>query len=130
MKGLMLYFAAAAVALALVQSLQCYTCDDYTASKDCSTVTNCSDTTKFCKTAVKSPNVGFPFTGDEEVRRVCAVSCEQTEEDSLGNDGPTFCCNSDLCNNRGLSSHSNSLAASALNLSVLILTLTAMRIFL
>ncbi|XP_041424197.1 ly6/PLAUR domain-containing protein 2-like [Xenopus laevis] len=125
MKSLLL-ITAAALSLALVQSLQCYTCDDYTASKDCSTEKNCSDTTKYCKTAVKSPNVGFPFTGDEEVRRVCAVSCEQTEEDSLGNDGPTFCCNSDLCNNRGLYSHSNSLAAAARSFALLILTLTAL----
>ncbi|XP_031760414.1 secreted Ly-6/uPAR-related protein 1-like [Xenopus tropicalis] len=128
MNGWIVYLATAAATLALVHSLRCYTCDDYTASKDCSSVKNCSVTTRYCKTAVKSPGVGYPFNGNEEVRRVCAESCEQTDEDTLGNDGPTFCCNSDLCNNRGLYSHSNSLAAAVQSLVVPILTVTVMRI--
>ncbi|XP_056379012.1 secreted Ly-6/uPAR-related protein 1-like [Hyla sarda] len=96
------------VALALFSrrggSIVCYYCPDETLSSECTEQRNCSSSSNVCKTTVLSPDVGFPFQGNEVVIRGCSssTSCIADDPDSLGDSKIIFCCNTDLCNNRGI----------------------------
>ncbi|KAG9465599.1 hypothetical protein GDO78_018026 [Eleutherodactylus coqui] len=83
-------------------SINCFYCPDGTLSSECTDTRNCT-TMNSCKTTVLSPDVGFPFQGNEVVIRGCSLSenCIPSDEE-LGNSRVIFCCNIDLCNNRGI----------------------------
>ncbi|XP_069588110.1 ly6/PLAUR domain-containing protein 2-like [Ranitomeya imitator] len=84
-------------------SLMCYYCPDRTLSSECTDTRNCTTATSVCKTTVLSPDVGFPFQGNEEVIRGCSTvsTCFNSDLD-LGSSQIIFCCSTDLCNSRGL----------------------------
>ncbi|KAG8535963.1 hypothetical protein GDO81_027390 [Engystomops pustulosus] len=81
----------------------CYYCPDETLSSECTDTKNCTAADSLCKTTVLSSNVGFPFDGKEVVIRGCSNSkCSPSSNDELGNSQIVFCCNVELCNNRGI----------------------------
>ncbi|KAG9467051.1 hypothetical protein GDO78_015712, partial [Eleutherodactylus coqui] len=84
------------------ESIHCFYCPDETLSSECIDTKNCT-TMGSCKTTVLSPDVGFPFQGNEVVIRGCSISetCIPSDE-GLGNSRVIFCCTTDLCNNRGI----------------------------
>ncbi|XP_053323219.1 secreted Ly-6/uPAR-related protein 1-like [Spea bombifrons] len=112
MKTITMHLLLAALSLDLAFSLKCHVCYEVTQSRDCRDEMVCSPESKVCKTVVYSPQVGFPFNGEEMVTRSCATSCVENDPYALGNDKPVFCCTIDLCNNRGLYA-SNSTANSS-----------------
>ncbi|XP_056379013.1 ly6/PLAUR domain-containing protein 2-like, partial [Hyla sarda] len=85
-------------------SILCYYCPEETFSAECTDQRNCTGANNVCKTTVLSPDVGYPFQGNEVVIRGCAraVTCINNDMDELGNSQIISCCNTDLCNNRGL----------------------------
>ncbi|XP_040288618.1 ly6/PLAUR domain-containing protein 2-like [Bufo bufo] len=50
-----------------------------------------------CKTTVMSPDVGFPFTGNEIVLDNARKQCVPTGLNWLGVTRKILCCNADLC---------------------------------
>ncbi|XP_075437609.1 ly6/PLAUR domain-containing protein 2-like [Ascaphus truei] len=102
MKGFAIYLLTLALSWQTVWSLQCYFCPYVSPSSECSDTRNCSEKHTVCETKVYSPDVGFPFQGNEEVTRDCAVVCKASDVDELGVVHPILCCNIDLCNSRGL----------------------------
>ncbi|KAM4687257.1 ly6/PLAUR domain-containing protein 2-like [Discoglossus pictus] len=105
MKVLMTLTLAAALWMELGQALVCYTCNVPTALKDCNVKTNCtaiSPLLTFCKTSVYAKAVGYPVQGAQTVFRQCVQECTSTNNDMLGITDPVNCCNSDLCNRRGI----------------------------
>ncbi|XP_056378870.1 ly6/PLAUR domain-containing protein 2-like [Hyla sarda] len=98
------------------QGLLCFTCNTPTTSSACNQPTNCSALSSkfaFCKTNLVSPDVGFPFTGSEQVYRQCAEKCDPTGQNWLGVTRKVLCCNLDLCNRNGIKDGSSSSAADA-----------------
>nr|XP_033788662.1 ly6/PLAUR domain-containing protein 2-like [Geotrypetes seraphini] len=87
----------------LVLSLECYYCPSAVPSAECTEVVNCTKNEPMCKTKVTDSDFGFPFQGTEHVTRGCAKQCFPSSLDTIGDANPIFCCNSDRCNNRGLS---------------------------
>ncbi|KAM4029615.1 ly6/PLAUR domain-containing protein 2-like [Anomaloglossus baeobatrachus] len=85
-------------------SIMCYYCPDKTLSSECTDTRNCTAANTMCKTTVLSPDVSYPFLGNEVVTRSCspAATCLPSDMGELGNSQFVFCCNLDLCNNRGL----------------------------
>ncbi|XP_075684043.1 ly6/PLAUR domain-containing protein 2-like [Rhinoderma darwinii] len=85
-------------------SVICYYCPSETFSSECTDQKNCTSNNIMCKTTVLSPDVGYPFQGNEVVIRDCSTfaNCNPSDQDELGNSRTIFCCNTDLCNNRGL----------------------------
>ncbi|XP_053323900.1 ly6/PLAUR domain-containing protein 2-like [Spea bombifrons] len=102
MKTLIICLIVAVLFLDFAYSLQCYFCYEAIESKNCRALKNCSEGLGFCKTTVHSPDLGFPFTGEELITRDCAKSCEQSDPNTMGETRPVFCCNIDACNSRGL----------------------------
>ncbi|XP_075437602.1 ly6/PLAUR domain-containing protein 2-like [Ascaphus truei] len=102
MKGLLVCLGAAALLYDLAVSLSCYLCQSQTESRDCIDIKNCTEGFKICKTTVYSPDIGYPFQGNELVVRDCAHTCIESDPNTLGQSRPVFCCTTDLCNNRGL----------------------------
>ncbi|XP_063306310.1 secreted Ly-6/uPAR-related protein 1-like [Pelobates fuscus] len=100
--GLIIYLLVAVLSLDFADSLKCYYCHEQIESRNCWGEMECPPDVKMCKTTVYSPNIGYPFNGEEVVTRSCAKSCVETSQDFIGNDRPVFCCTSDFCNNRGL----------------------------
>ncbi|KAG8550493.1 hypothetical protein GDO81_025133 [Engystomops pustulosus] len=49
-----------------------------------------------------SPDVGFPFKGNEMVFRQCVESCIPTGANWLGVTRKILCCNLDFCNGQGI----------------------------
>ncbi|XP_073536047.1 secreted Ly-6/uPAR-related protein 1-like [Phyllobates terribilis] len=84
--------------------IMCYYCPDGAFSSECTDTKNCTAANSVCKTTVISPEVGYPFLGNEVVIRGCSLSqiCLDNNQDELGNSQIVFCCRTDLCNNRGL----------------------------
>ncbi|XP_073433468.1 secreted Ly-6/uPAR-related protein 1-like [Dendrobates tinctorius] len=91
------------------ESLMCYYCPDATYSSECTDTRNCTAAISVCKTTVLSPDVGYPFEGNEVVTRGCSTTktCFNSSLDELGNSQIVFCCSNDLCNNRGLNGTSS-----------------------
>ncbi|KAM3910384.1 ly6/PLAUR domain-containing protein 2-like [Leptodactylus fuscus] len=106
------------------ESLVCYYCPDETLSSECTDQKNCTASDSMCKTTVLSPDIPFPFQGNEVVIRGCSTirDCDPTEEDELGNIRKVFCCNVELCNNRGLNATTSYAAdKSSMTLGIILL---------
>ncbi|XP_040289418.1 ly6/PLAUR domain-containing protein 2-like [Bufo bufo] len=110
-----MFLVALALCFQTGGSILCYFCPDQTLSSECTDQKNCTATDSVCKTTVLSPDVGFPFQGNEIVIRGCSTrtTCIPSDQDELGNSRFVLCCNIDLCNSRGLNATSNSRRAAA-----------------
>ncbi|XP_075067709.1 ly6/PLAUR domain-containing protein 2-like isoform X2 [Mixophyes fleayi] len=94
----------------MLQGLSCFTCDTATTSRECNRMTNCSALNSLfavCKTTIMSPDVGFPFKGDESVVRQCAQTCIPTGQNWIGITKKIICCNLDFCNRQGINGTSS-----------------------
>ncbi|XP_038249368.1 ly6/PLAUR domain-containing protein 2-like [Dermochelys coriacea] len=106
-------------------TLQCYTCQEPMSASLCMTISNCSTDDIMCKTVMYSQEEVYPFMGDSTVIKSCAQKCIPSDVDEIGSSRPTFCCNSDLCNQDGAVSVQISYVAmgiSAIFLCVLLRT--------
>ncbi|XP_063306312.1 ly6/PLAUR domain-containing protein 2-like [Pelobates fuscus] len=102
MKGFTLLLASLALWFNPAWSLECFFCVTQTNAQSCVQTQTCAENEKVCKTIEYSAPSTFPFDAPYVVVKGCAASCKQDDPDELGTAQPTFCCNTDFCNTRGL----------------------------
>uniref|UniRef100_A0A8C5MWT2 Snake toxin/toxin-like domain-containing protein n=1 Tax=Leptobrachium leishanense TaxID=445787 RepID=A0A8C5MWT2_9ANUR len=86
----------------VTSSLECFFCLAQTNAPDCVETKNCSAKEVVCKTIEYSAPATFPFDTPYVVTKDCAESCIPNDPSELGTDRPTYCCDKDFCNTRGL----------------------------